>query len=487
MHISQNCCIFALEMVRTSYILWMILCCVACSPQALHEARHTVAQADSLRLEKRSYSDSISLAQAYRTLGKWQWFYADDYARAGYYYGRLLREKDNPVSAMQAFIGASHSRTIDYQLLGRIYSNMGSLCHLASAFPLACDIYERSAHMFLRAGDSTAYYYGLYRLAYEKATAADFDDCINLINMLQLPRQQDSVLDAYCYLTLAEMHLQCLQYDSTVYYARQALALEHTLLLPVIQLAQAYSLLSLKDSAVYYAQQILSRTDDLFAVNNALYILTNDDESKDKTAIRQTACERADTQKLLEIRQGKLSQAVQILELELARKPDLNWLYAVVVSALLSGIGLVVYRRVQRNKHALWTQKIEDMESRYSDLQTEKAKQLDHTCITLCASGDIRKSLCWKEYEAMCKTVDSHFFLFTSKLKQMQVLNEQEIRLCVLVLLHISRNQMADILPYAPNGIGKFKYRVAQKLGTDGKNLRNYLICIAIDEPLKSP
>ena len=487
MRISQNCCNFAPGMVRHCCILWIILCCVACSPQALHEARHTVAQADSLRLEKRSYSDSLSLAQAYRTLGKWQWFYADDYARAGYYYGRLLREKDNPVSAMQAFIGASHSRTTDYPLLGRIYSNMGSLCHLASAFPLACDMYERSAHMFSRAGDSTAYYYGLYRLAYEKATAADFDDCINLINMLQLPRQQDSVLDAYCYLTLAEMHLQCLQYDSTVYYARQALALEHTLLLPVIQLAQAYSLLSLKDSAVYYAQQILSRTDDLFAVNNALYILTNDDESKDRTAIRQTACDRADTQKLLEIRQGKLSQAVQILELELARKPDLNWLYAIVVSALLSGIGLVVYRRVQRNKHALWSQKIEAMTHRYSDLQAEKAKHLEQTCATLCASGDIRKSLCWKEYEAMCKTVDSHFFLFTSKLKQMQVLNEQEIRLCVLVLLHMSRNQMADILPYAPNGIGKFKYRVAQKLGTDGKNLRNYLICIAIDEPLKSP
>ena len=474
-------------MVRHWYILWIILCCVACSPQALHEARHTVAQADSLRLEKRSYSDSISLAQAYRTLGKWQWFYADDYARAGYYYGRLLREKDNPVSAMQAFIGASHSRTFDYQLLGRIYSNMGSLCHMACAFPLAANMYGQSANMFLRAGDSTAYYYGLYNIAIELAEQGKRDSCFALTDSIKWygSRTKDSVLMAYCYMTEAQAYLRCHLYDSAIISSHKSQCY-YSFSLVKLQLAQAFSSLCIKDSSVFYALRVLAETSKLFEINNALYILTNDDETKDKSAIRQTAADRADTQKLLEIQQGKLSQAVQLLEQDLARKPNLNWLYAIVITLLFGALGVIVYRRVQRNKHALWTQKIEDMECRYSDLQTEKAKQLDHTCITLCASGDIRNILNWRNYDAMCDMIDRHFFLFASKLKQTHLLNEQEIRLCVLVLLNMSRNQMADILPYALNGIGKFKYRVAQKLGTDGKNLRNYLVCIAIDEPLKN-
>ena len=83
----------------------------------------------------------------------------------------------------------------------------------------------------------------------------------------------------------------------------------------------------------------------------------------------------------------------------------------------------------------------------------------------------------------LCKCIDTNFFMLAEKLKQKHILNEQEVRLCVLVLLNISRNQIADILPYAQNGVGKLKYRVAKKLHIEGKNLRKYLICIATDEP----
>ena len=46
----------------------------------------------------------------------------------------------------------------------------------------------------------------------------------------------------------------------------------------------------------------------------------------------------------------------------------------------------------------------------------------------------------------------------------------------------LDRNQISDVLPYAKNGVGKLKYRVAQKLGVEGKNLRKNLIHIAINE-----
>ena len=109
--------------------------------------------------------DSLTLAQAYKTLGDIPLPYREGlglgspYSHACYHYGKLLRAKDHPAEAMQAFINATHSRTRDYHILGRVYSNMGSICHLAGEFQLSYDMYEKSADMFIRNCDSTAYFY----------------------------------------------------------------------------------------------------------------------------------------------------------------------------------------------------------------------------------------------------------------------------------------------------------------------------------------
>ena len=171
MHISYFFTIFARQMHRNYYILYLLLVCIftACAPRSIREAQSVVVLADSLWHEGCVYSDSAELAQAYETLGQWQWFYADEYAHACYHYGRILREKENPVEAMQCFINATHSRTRDYHILGRVYSNMGSICHLAGEFPLSYVMYERSADMFIRNGDTLAFYYAYNDMALELA------------------------------------------------------------------------------------------------------------------------------------------------------------------------------------------------------------------------------------------------------------------------------------------------------------------------------
>ena len=119
--------------------IWMLLslCLLTgCSFRSLHETLSVVGEADSLWQQGQMYDDSVRLAQAYSTLRVWRTFYADAYAHACYHYGKLLRANDDPVAAMQVFIDATHSRTRDYHILGRVYSNMGSICHLAGDFPL---------------------------------------------------------------------------------------------------------------------------------------------------------------------------------------------------------------------------------------------------------------------------------------------------------------------------------------------------------------
>ena len=162
---------------------------LSCSPKALREAEDVVAQADSLRAAGQMYGidagDSATLAQAYETLGSLSLFnfhFSPSYAHACYHYGRLLREKDNPVEAMQCFINATHSRTRDYHILGRVYSNMGSICHLANEFPLAYDMYEHSAEMFLQNGDSLLYYYDLNNMAFELAEQGKKEECLKILH-----------------------------------------------------------------------------------------------------------------------------------------------------------------------------------------------------------------------------------------------------------------------------------------------------------------
>ena len=380
-------------MQKKSYLCTMFWkCCICgcvavclftgCSRRALHEAQAVVKAADSARAEGRMYgtekADSIALAQAYHTLNNhplspytlhrtpytfpfssFIFPLSSYYVRACYHYGRLLREKDDPVAAMQCFINATHARSRDYHILGRVYSNMGSICHLAGEFPLSYDMYSRSADMFFEAGDTVAYYYLHNDMAYELAEQGKKDSCLVLTKNIRSYFPKDSIIIAYCYMTQAQACLRCQQYDSVIYYAHQSKRYLFTLPASTLQLAQAYSLLGIKDSASYYADKVLKQTNSILDRNNALYILTNDDQTKDIDAVRQTGADRSDTQKLLEIRQGKLSQAVQLLEQDLNKKPDLRWIYTLVgilLFTIASVSFVIMWRKRKQHKRPIFFQ-----------------------------------------------------------------------------------------------------------------------------------
>ena len=469
---------------RFHILLLMLLCSLsACTPHTLREAKQTVQQSDSLWHAGQPYADSAQLAQAYETLGQWALFCPDEYAHACYHYGKLLRANENPVEAMQCFINATHSHTSDYHILGRVYSNMGTMCHLAGNFPLAYEMYEQSAMMYLCVKDTLLYYYDLNNMAYEVAMQADKDASFSLLEQIEKGCSDDNVLLKTCE-TKAELYLRCKQYDSALHYAKEIVPIQENSALALIA-AQSYSYLGNKDSATLYANIVLSLTNELYEQNNALYILTNDDNSKDIQSIRESAADRADTQKLIEIKKTKLSQAVQLIEQDLQRRFNFSWMYYIIVTLSVVGIVIWICIRYKRKHHQLLSQQISDLESRKKQNLSQMRAQIEEKCLLFTNSASLKTELNWNEYDTMCRCIDKHFYLTAKKLQIKNVLNEQEIRLCILTLLNFNRNQIADVLHYAPNGVGKLKYRVAQKLGIEGKNLRKYLICLAIDEPYK--
>ena len=471
---------------------------------SLNEAREVVAQADSLWHEGKMYGvdegDSATLAQAYERLKGLSAFsrQKSEYAHACYHYGRLLREKDDPVAAMQAFLDATHSGTKDYHILGRVYSNIGSICHLAGEFQLSYDMFERSADMFLQNGDSLLYYYDLNNMAFELAEQGKKGETLALLNQIE-DTCFDTYLIAKTWETRADAYLFAKQYDSAIYCATISMQ-SYGITMPTCAIIKAQSFYKLfeMDSALWYANILLTQPDASYQDRfNALYIVQHCDSSVCAESILELSSQREDIRYYeYEPQKEKLSQAVQLLEQDLNRKPDLRWLYAIfaTVAIIACIIGAYVYRKCK--KQELLTQKIDVLEKTANTIQAKKDElserylaeqrrienEIKEKCELLRNDSKRANTLAWNDFDAMCRIIDRQFYMLASKLRNRYILNETETRLCILVLLELSRNEIAQTLPYALNGVGKLKDHTAKKLGTTGKNLHDFLLKLAVEK-----
>ena len=62
------------------------------------------------------------------------------------------------------------------------------------------------------------------------------------------------------------------------------------------------------------------------------------------------------------------------------------------------------------------------------------------------------------------------------RLEETYHFSEQEMKICLMVLLEFPREQMANYLYVQPNTISKAKGKIAKILGTTSSDLRNFLI-----------
>jgi len=155
-------------------------------------------------------------------------------------------------------------------------------------------------------------------------------------------------------------------------------------------------------------------------------------------------------------------------------------IFAIIATLIVAGAVSFAYIYKKRKRRQLLSQQIDDLESKSNLVLAQKRQQVEAFCALLADSHNLKADLCWNDYDKMCEVINRHFGWLARKLQQTYNLSEREVRLCVLSLLNLGYDTMAEFLYYAPNGIGKFKVRVAKKLGTSARNLRLFLIEIAI-------
>ena len=459
----------------------------------MREAQEVVAHADSLReahlYAQNEYDDSLSLAQAYETLKEIplpfrEWLGLNSsYAHACYHYGRMLRAKDNYVEAMKVFIDATHSRTRDYHILGRVYSNIAEMCHLAGEYQLSYDMFAKCADCLLQNGDTISHYYGLNEMAFELAVQGKKEETLVLLDSITRNCNDKNVI-LKTWETKAEMYREISQYDSAIYCANQMQLSDWIGLTGIMIKAQSFYRLNEKDSALLYANLILNNPYSSYQNRfNALYIVTNGDSTLSKERIREYASQREDIRYYEhEPKQYQLSQAVQLLEQDLTRRPDLRWLYSTIGTLVLISFGLFFYVRKKHRKRELLSQQIEELENRNNNTIAQISAQIENNIALLSQSANLKEDLSWSDYNKMCVIINQQVGMLALKLQKTYKLSEREIRLCILTMLNLGYDEIADMLYYAPNGVGKLKLRVAKKLGTTSKNLHHFLLLIAVHE-----
>ena len=384
-----------------------------------------------------------------------------DEVQVWYEQGKELRAQGEPQEAMALFLKAVHSSMTDETLLGRVYSNMANICRQANEHALAGYVYALSAEHFAASGDDLAYAYALNNMAWEQAAQAHKDSALLLVaeavRIYPLSPLTDKVIE-----TRAAACLFAQEYDSVLYYTLPP-ANDYLMMLR----AQAYSYMQMSDSATYYAQILLPRIDNPFYLDDIYYILTHDDLSADAETIRQLSSERADVQKTIEQRHGKLMLAVQLLAQNLypARTDwrlitESTLIFLVCLSVLVFGIITIFERR-----------KLYDERTEHD---STRRKEMDQSLHLLRESADLKQELAWSDYNAFRHQTDKLFHGLATTLEQ-QGLNEQDIRICVLVLIGLSHKQIAAILPCSQKSIGKLKDLTARKLGVSGGQLREKL------------
>ena len=381
-----------------------------------------------------------------------------------YQNGKALREEGKQEEAMQAFIEAAHSGTEDEALLGRVYSNMANMCRQANDHETAYEVYGMSAEHFRKTNDTLAYAYALNNMAWEQAVMGEKEEAYMLI---------DSAVLIYPYSPLIEKVIEtksaaCLfrqEYDSVLYYTNGA---DNDYLLMLR--AQAFSFLQIDDSAMLYAQQLLPRITNLFYLDDLYYILTHNDTKADTETLRVLASERADVQNAIKERHGELTKAVQLLRQDLSKKEQATSWKAILWWVI--GIGLLVWG-------AIVVYKQRKLQKEKSNFEQARRKELAQNIRQLQEAKDVRHELAWDDFAALCLQIDKRFHGLASRLQE-QRLNEQDVRICILVLIGLSHKEIADMLNCSPKSIGKQKDLTAHKLGVSGGQLQDKLQKTAI-------
>ena len=449
------------------FVALLVMSCTSCT--RWREAKAVIAEADSLLVYGKIIEDTAVLAATINTFsGPMEYVFArNDLAKAYYHMARNFYHAHDYATAADYYILCDRLNPTDPMYKGRVNSCMGFLCKQDSCFAEALEFYERANVAFI--DDDRRYANGLVSIAEQFVCLREYSKADSI---LQIASRYN--IDSAYYARMVDVRALALfnqqLYDSALVYL---LSIENY---PRNIEARCYSYLH--TMRIYeitnhlfktnkYAEYIIAHSTNSNHRSNAYYyLMVLGDKNNDISRLSIYSHAREDENRIVRQYAESYAQASDKLKIYLENPYPHRRLYIIIVCSALVVILLfgIIYGLIKRHRCVLVKRDKEKQDR--CDLLARRI--YDHSVYFTS----------WQDYKKLRELANSHFNNMFYRLEDTYHLSEQELKICLMILLEYTNKQMAEILFVQPNTISKAKNKIVKQLNTSSTQLRASLIDI---------
>ena len=468
-------------MFRALFVIAVaVLCMSGCRPwQQAEQVLHT---ADSLDAQGIIYRDTAAFRSVIRTYDRpvVRCLKQSDLGKAYYYLGRNYEDyHQRYLSAARCYTRSDQCYMSDPIMRGRVNSCMENLCALQNNFPLATIYTERALKEFGHADNKWYFANCLLYLSSLEQIQGNFEKADSLWH-LSNQYNIDSAFTARLHIQRGYYFYHLHDLDSAIHHYKQV----NRESLPnadksfvALQLMRYYLDIDSIELAVENAKLVIAYSHNYLDCCNAYYTLMHYAEQvNDIEKLAEYSHNRADLYRLRINQTKDLEEAVAILNNHidfasaLHKKKGISVMSSLVIAMLL--IGGAVYLMQQKKKvQTLCTVQEENTHQHHVKTTEKLEKQLN-----LCAEYMAQHDEVWADDAAFLNTINLYLWNMADTLRASYALSVQDLKICVLTLLNMSRKEMATRLYRSESSIPKLRTNTAKKMGITATRLRSFLM-----------
>ena len=466
------------------------------SCQLWHEAKEVIAEADGLLAKGVIMRDTAALASSIRTLDNFigRLCERDKLAKAYYLMGRNLDDYSHNFSdAAEYYIAADRIKTKDYVMRGRINSCMGFLCKQDSCFEEALVFYERANEAFAKSGNDKRYANGLVSIAEQYVNLKEYTKADSVLSLAD-----DYEIDSALYARKIDVKaLACYNqqmYDSALVYLLSIKEYPRNLearCYSAHQTLQCYTRINKIALTQHYAEYVVKYSHNAGYRSNAYYVLMKISEhSNDFNRLAKYSYLREDMDRINRCYMEAYASATTKLMTYIANpEPFRYWKIAIIICLLLivSAIGVIIVHKKHSKEMVIQNVRVEAELHEWQEKMREKlaieeanaaAKRKIISDIVMMHAEDFTPdSEIWKDEKELFRLANSSFGFLIYRLRDTyRNLNSREVKICLMVLLDFPNKTIANIACCSEDSISTIKQRLAKKLSTSPRELREFLM-----------
>ncbi|MGM9810318.1 MAG: tetratricopeptide repeat protein [Paludibacteraceae bacterium] len=467
-------------MFRALFVIAVAVLCMSCRPwQQAEQVLHT---ADSLDAQGVIYHDTAAFQSVIRTYDRpvVRCLKHSDLGKAYYYLGRNYEDyHQRYLSAAKCYTRSDQCRMSDPIMRGRVISCMENLCALQNNFPLATIYTERALKEFEHTDNKWYFANCLLYLSSLEQIQGNFEKADSLWH-LSNQYNIDSAFTARLHIQRGYYFYRLHDLDSAIHHYKQV----NRESLPnadksfvALQLMRYYLDIDSIELAVENAKLVIAYSHNYLDCCNAYYTLMHYAEQvNDIEKLAEYSHNRADLYRLRINQTKDLEEAMVLLENHVEsistinKKKVIGVVVCLLMTLLLICIAVYIIRQ-KKKVQTLYTAQEESTHQHHIKTIEKLEKQLDIYAEYMEQHDEV-----WTGDAAFLNTTNLYLWNMADTMRVSYHLSVQDIKICVMTLLNMSRKEMATRLSRSESSIPKLRTNTAKKMGITATNLRSFLI-----------